>query len=86
MPELSRFFGIVIRMYLDDHPPPHFHASYGGEEALFEIDTLAIFAGKLPPRAAGLVVEWATLHHNELREAWSNAEALEPLPKIAPLT
>jgi hypothetical protein len=86
MPELSRFFGIVVRMFRADHPPPHFHASYGSDEALFDIETLAIIAGRLPPRATGLVVEWATLHQNELRDAWRKAEALEPLPKIAPLT
>jgi len=86
MPELSRFFGIVIRMFHDDHGPAHFHASYGGDEALFDVEALAIIAGSLPPRAAGLVVEWAALHQAELRDAWRRAEALEPLPKIAPLT
>ena len=85
MPELSRFFGIVIRMFHDDHPPPHFHAAYGGDEALIDVETLAVIAGSLPPRAVGLVVEWATLHQDELRDAWRKARALESLPKIAPL-
>ena len=58
MPELSRFYGIVIKMYFDDHPPPHFHAEYGEYEAVFSVETLAIIAGTLPPRATGMVGEW----------------------------
>ena len=85
MPELSRFYGIVIRMYFDDHAPPHFHAAYGSEEAVIGIDSLALLHGHLPPRAQGLVVEWASLHHAELRAAWSRAKRLEPPGKIAPL-
>lgn len=53
MPEISRFFGIVIKMFFDDHNPPHFHAEYVGSLALIDIRTLAIFAGRLPPRAMG---------------------------------
>ena len=56
MPEISRFFGIVVKMYYDDHNPPHFHAEYGGHTASIAIQTLSIFAGSLPPRAAGLIV------------------------------
>lgn len=85
MPELSRFYGIVIRMYFDDHPPPHFHAEYGSFEALIDIRTLAFVRGKLPPRARGLVTEWAALHQDELMEQWVRARSLEPLGKIAPL-
>lgn len=85
MPELSRFYGITIRMYFDDHGPPHFHAAYGGEEAVVGIDALAVLHGHLPPRAQGLVVEWASLHQAELREAWERAKNLEPLKKIEPL-
>lgn len=85
MPELSRFYGIVIRMYFDDHAPPHFHAEYGSSEALIDIRTLALLAGKLPPRAMGLVSEWAALHQDELMDRWRRAENLEPLTKIAPL-
>jgi hypothetical protein len=58
MPEISRFYGIVIRMYFDEHLPPHFHAEYGDYEALININTLAVISGKLPPRALGLVIEW----------------------------
>ena len=67
MPELCRFFGIIIRMYFDDHGPPHFHALYGGDEALIDIDTLAVLEGRLPPRAQGLVVEWGAQHRGELQ-------------------
>ena len=57
MPEISRFFGIVIQMYYNDHAPPHFHARYGGHKALIAIETLAVLNGHLPPRTLGLVVE-----------------------------
>lgn len=59
MPELSRFYGVRIKMYYDDHHPPHFHAEYGGDEAVISIDTLDIIAGELPRRALGFVYEWA---------------------------
>ena len=86
MPEISRFFGIVIQMYWDDHNPPHFHAFYGGEEALIDINRISLFAGRLSPRALGLVIEWATLHQQELLEDWKRAQRLESLKKIEPLT
>ena len=85
MPEISRFYGIVIRMYFNDHHPPHFHAEYAGSEVLVHIDTLAVFAGTLPPRAMGLVIEWASLHQQELRSDWEKAQNMEPLDKIDPL-
>lgn len=85
MPELSRFFGIVVRMYFDDHPPPHFHASYGDASVVVRIETLTAIAGSLPPRAMGLVVEWAALRQQELREAWGRASRYEAPGTIAPL-
>jgi uncharacterized protein DUF4160 len=85
VPEICRFYGIVIKMYFDDHHPPHFHAEYGSGEAIVEINSLAIIAGQLPPRALGLVTEWASLHREELRASWRRAKALEPLGKIDPL-
>jgi hypothetical protein len=85
MPELCRFYGIIIRMYFDDHAPPHFHATYGDDEVVIGIDSLAVLQGRLPARAQGLVVEWASLHQVELREAWKRAESLESPGKIAPL-
>ena len=85
MPELSRFYGIVIRMYFDDHDPSHFHAEYAEDEAVISIETLAVIAGHLRPRALGLVAEWGSLHQEDLREAWLKAKNLEATGKIAPL-
>lgn len=85
MPELSRFYGIVIQMYYGDHLPPHFHAFYAGRKAVIEIETLAFIDGQLPPRARGLVIEWATIHQEELRAAFRAAQAMELPSKIAPL-
>ncbi|QAA81701.1 DUF4160 domain-containing protein [Aequorivita sp. H23M31] len=85
MPEISRFYGIIIRMYFVDHNPPHFHAEYQGMQAEFEIKTLEVIAGSLPNRALGLVVEWANLHRKELLENWNRAQVPEPLEKIQPL-
>ena len=85
MPEISRFFGILIKMFFDDHNPPHFHAFYGEDQVLVDIRTLSVFAGSLPPRALGLVIEWATLHREELLENWRRAGNHEPLAGIDPL-
>jgi hypothetical protein len=85
MPELSRFYGIVIKMYFGDHAPPHFHAEYAEFEARIAIDTLAVVSGDLPARAMGLVAEWATLHRQELQVQWQLASALQPLGRIEPL-
>ncbi len=85
MPELCRFYGIIIRLYFDDHAPPHFHASYGGDEAVVAIETLAVIHGNLPSRAQSLVREWALLHQVELREAWKKAKQLQPPGRIEPL-
>lgn len=85
MPELSRFFGIIVMMFYNDHPPPHFHVRYAGQKAIIAIDSLAILAGGLSPRALGLVMEWAAAHQQELRDAWSLAELHAPLKPIAPL-
>ncbi|MBA3753995.1 MAG: DUF4160 domain-containing protein [Nitrospira sp.] len=85
MPEISRFFGIVIRIFFNDHEPAHFHAVYGDFEALLEIETLAIYRGKLPQRALALVLEWATTHRSELRQDWELARKGLPLQPIDPL-
>jgi len=66
MPELSRFYGIIIRMFWADHPPPHFHAIYGELEALIEIRTSEIIAGSLPMGAKSLVGQWIDLHRAKL--------------------
>ncbi|HEY3356275.1 MAG TPA: DUF4160 domain-containing protein [Polyangia bacterium] len=85
MPELSRFFGIIIRMFFNDHQPAHFHALYGDHEALIVIETLAVYRGALPRRALALVLEWAALHRDELREAWTLAQGGQLPPAIEPL-
>lgn len=85
MPEISRFFGIIIRMYVNDHYPPHFHAVYGEFEALINIETLKIYQGDLPRRALGLVLEWAALHREELRQDWDLARKGQPLQPVVPL-
>jgi hypothetical protein len=85
MPTISRFFGIVIRMYYSDHPPPHFHAYYGDDVALIAIETLAVTEGWLPRRALSLVLEWAVEHREELRRNWSLGVAKQPMRPIAPL-
>jgi len=85
MPELSRFYGIVIKMYYNDHNPPHFHAKYGSEQLVVDVNTLAVISGRLPPRATGLVIEWATQHQTELQEAWKQARNMDSLDRIDPL-
>lgn len=85
MPEISRFLGIVIAMYYADHNPPHFHAKYGEHEALIDIETGALLDGTLPKRALALVLEWHTMHREDLRKEWALAEARKPLFSIEPL-
>lgn len=85
MPELSRFFGVVISMHYNDHAPPHFHARYGAEKAVFSIKDLRAMDGTLPPRVLGLVIEWATQHQDELLADWLRASRQLPLVPIAPL-
>lgn len=85
MPEISRFFGIIIAMFYNDHTPPHFHARYGEQRAIVAIDTLTVLSGHLSPRVQGLVTEWAALHRDELRENWRLAQQHAPLRAIAPL-
>jgi hypothetical protein len=84
-PEISRFFGIVVSVNYDDHDPPHFHAKYGEWSATLEIESLTVQAGRLPPRATGLVTEWAGVHQEELRENWNLARRRAPLKRIPPL-
>lgn len=85
MPELARFYGIVVQIYYGDHLPAHFHAQYAGYSAKIDIETLALIEGKLPARAKGLVIEWATLHQEELREAFRRAANLQEPGSIDPL-
>ncbi len=85
MPEISRFYGIVIKMFFDDHEPPHFHAQYGEYEALIAINNLGIISGDLPPKALSLVIEWASIYKDNLIADWEKARNLEALEKIPPL-
>ena len=85
MPRISEFFGIVIRMFYNDHSPAHFHAQYGECEAIYRIDTIEVIRGELPRRAHALVVEWTTLHRNELADNWEKARNGQPINSIDPL-
>jgi hypothetical protein len=85
MPELSRFYGIIIRMFYGDHAPPHFHAVYQGEEVQINIETLAVMNGEMRRRALVLVLEWAALHRGELHQAWERASHNQEPSKIQPL-
>lgn len=84
MPELSRFLGIVIAMYYNDHGPAHFHAIYGNLEITMEIES-GVTRGDFPPRALAHVQEWRQLHRVELLRDWELARKREPLNKIEPL-
>jgi hypothetical protein len=85
MPRISAFYGIVIVMYFEDHPPPHFHARFGEHEAQVAIATGEVLHGSLPRSASKLVKEWAALHREELHDDWRRAARGEPLVSIEPL-
>ena len=85
MPEVSRFYGIMVRFYYRDHPPTHFHAIYGKHEALIEIESGTIYRGRLPKTAYDLVNTWRLIHLQELRENWNRARQQMPVLPIAPL-
>ena len=85
MPEICRFYGIVVRMFFSDHNPPHFHATYGRSEVVIEIPSLAAIGGRLPPRAMGLLVEWAAAHQQDLLDAWTRIQNHQPPGRIEPL-
>jgi hypothetical protein len=84
MPEISRFLGVVIRMYYRDHAPPHFHATYGEFDITVEIET-GVTEGRFPRRALAAVLEWYAEYQDELRENWERARREEPLTRIEPL-
>lgn len=85
MPEISRFYGIVISIFYDEHNPPHFHARYGDYSLVVGIAKLEILEGFFPARASGLVMEWANLHKEELLKDWTLAEKNQQPEKIEPL-
>ncbi len=86
MPEISRFLGIVIHMYFNEHNPPHFHVKYESFRAVIDISNLSLIDGKLPPRVLSLVIEWASLHQDKLLENWNDIIATGKFKKIKPLT
>ncbi|NBV06547.1 MAG: DUF4160 domain-containing protein [Proteobacteria bacterium] len=85
MPEISRFFGIIIKMYFDDHNPPHFHAEYSGHKALICIKNSKILEGYLPPKAYSLVAEWTYINQKELLINWERLQKSRSFEKIKPL-
>jgi len=85
MPELSRFLGIVIYMYFNEHNPPHFHAEYNEYKAAISIRELGLIEGKLPPKVRSLVIEWAQEHQDELLNNWNTIQETGKYHKIAPL-
>lgn len=85
MPEVSRFYGIIIAFYYNEHNPPHFHAKYGEFIAEIDIRTLQLLGGELPKRAKTLVLEWADEHRDELIQDWELARQQRKLNEIEPL-
>ena len=85
MPEISRFFGVIISVNYRDHPPPHFDVRYGEQRALISIESLSLLEGSLSPRLFGMVIEWALLHRQELLDDWELARKQQPLRAIEPL-
>jgi hypothetical protein len=84
MPAISRFFGIVIYMYHNDHPDPHFHAHYGEYRIIVDIRT-GLITGNFPATPARFVREWMDEHRSELLENWRLARIDKPLNRISPL-
>ncbi len=85
MPEICRFLGAIITMNFREHNPPHFHVTYGGDEAIIGITDLRTMEGKLPRRIKAAVLEWADDHREELMENWNAAQTGKPTKKIRPL-
>ncbi len=85
MPEISRFYGIIIAVFHDEHNPPHFHARYGEFKAAIDIRSLGLLEGHLPGRALALVIEWAAQHQEELLQDWQMAASGQVPRKIEPL-
>ncbi len=86
MPVISRFYGIVILMFFQDHHPPHFHAKYERQLAVYSIKGRRVLAGKLSPRATRLVKEWAKIHEKDLMDDWRIAQKEGQLKMIDPLS
>lgn len=85
MPELSRFYGIVVQTFVRDHAPPRFHVRYADQQAVVDIQRIAIVGGRLPPRAVGLVLEGSAPQQDEFLVNWDLATRAQQLRPIAPL-
>jgi uncharacterized protein DUF4160 len=85
MPTISRFYGIIIRMFFDEHAPPHFHVEYAEFQAQIAIETLQVLVGSLPRRALALVLEWAASHRTELLGNWELCRQHQQPKRIQPL-
>lgn len=85
MPEISRFYGIIIKMFSDEHNPPHFHAEYAEERATFSIETGQMIQGNISQNRAALITAWAIIHKNELLKNWDTLADGSGAKKINPL-
>ena len=85
MPIISQFYGIIIRMFYNDHAPPHFHAAYGEYELIVSITPIRIIEGQAPTRVRSMVLEWAAIHQLELMKDWNRCRAAQPPIPIKPL-
>ena len=88
MPEIARFFGIIVRMFAEvgaPHHHPHFHAYYQNYVAIYRIDTRDLISGSLPRKQKRLLEAWTELHHGELLENWERLQSGHLPYKIAPL-
>jgi hypothetical protein len=85
VPTISIFYGIVVQMFAGDHAPPHFHALYAEHEVVIDLRDLSVLHGSLPRRATALLLEWASEHHDELKEDWQRCERMQAPKRIAPL-
>lgn len=85
MPEISRFYGIIIAMFYGDHNPPHFHARYGNSKVAIRIEDFRVLEGQFPPRALGMVIEWAAMHREELMRDWELVQTNRTPERIDPL-
>jgi len=86
MPEVSRFFGIVVRMFFDEHPPPHFHADYAEFTAVIGIQPIEVLQTSLPSRALSMVLEWAARNQRGLQDNWERLSSGQSVERLPPLT
>jgi len=85
MPYISMFFGIIIWMFYNDHPPAHFHAEYQGQRGIFDVDGQMVQGNLTSSTAQRLIREWASQHREELEQNWQKAREGVTLHRIAPL-